>query len=186
MGGVGGRGGSGRSGEPAVVVRGFSRPSLTLEVSRARGKKAKLSRIRGIFERHRTGIVHCSTRRNVERVAWELANAGVSCAPYHAGMRGEARRETQERFSGGELDVVVATNAFGMGIDRADLRALVHHDMPGSLEAYYQEAGRAGRDGLPAHCELLFSSADVRTQEFFIEGNNPSPDLVRIDRKSVV
>jgi ATP-dependent DNA helicase RecQ len=164
---------------PEVVVRGFARPSLTLTVSRVRGQDDKYSRTRAVVAEHRTGIVYCATRRNVEKVAARLRADGVRCVGYHAGMGDETRRETQERFVSGEVDVVVATNAFGMGIDRADLRFIVHWEVPGSLEAYYQEAGRAGRDGDQAHCELLYNYADVRTQEFFIDGSNPSPGLVR-------
>jgi ATP-dependent DNA helicase RecQ len=98
---------------------------------------------------------------------------------YHGGIDDSSREEAQNRFSQNDCDVVVATNAFGMGIDRPDLRFVVHFDIPGSLEAYYQEAGRAGRDGEPAECELLFNYADTRVQEFFIEGSNPSIDLIR-------
>jgi ATP-dependent DNA helicase RecQ len=163
----------------AVVVRGFSRPALTLAVRKVRGRAAKLARIDEIVTERATGIVYCATRRAVERVAAELGRRGVQSAGYHAGLDDEVRREVQEGFADGRLDVVVATNAFGMGIDRADLRFVVHYDVPGSLESYYQEAGRAGRDGKPALCELLFNHADVRTQEFFIAGSNPAPQLVR-------
>jgi ATP-dependent DNA helicase RecQ len=164
--------------EPAVVVRGFGRPGLTLVVRRVAGRKEKTARLTEILDAHGSGIVYCATRRNVEWVAAELAAQGRRGAGYHAGLPAEVRRRVQERFVAGELDVVAATNAFGMGIDRADVRSLTHWDVPGSLEAYYQEAGRAGRDGAPAHCELLFNQADVRTQEFFIEGSNPPPELV--------
>ena len=164
--------------EPAVVVRGFGRPNLTLAVRRVSGRREKARRLAEILGEHENGIVYCATRRNVEWVAAELAAQGRSCAAYHAGLPTELRREVQERFVSGALDVVVATNAFGMGIDRANVRSLTHFDVPGSLEAYYQEAGRAGRDGAPAHCELLFNHADVRTQEFFIEGSNPARELV--------
>jgi len=177
--------GDGSREEPQVVVRGFSRPSLTLAVKKVRGRREKLQRTCEIISEHETGIVYCATRKNVELVVSELSSdsglrsSRVTCAGYHAGMSDEVRRATQDRFARGDLAVVVSTNAFGMGIDRADLRALIHYDVPGSLENYYQEVGRAGRDGKPSYCELLFNYADVRTQEFFIEGNNPSPERVR-------
>ncbi len=165
--------------DPEVVVRGFARPSLTLAVSKVRGQDDKFRRTRALVAEHRTGIVYCATRKGVEKVTARLVAEGVRCVGYHAGMGDEVRRQTQTQFVSGQVDVVVATNAFGMGIDRSDLRFLVHWDVPGSLESYYQEAGRAGRDSEPAHCELLYNYADVRTQEFFIEGSNPPPGLVR-------
>lgn len=164
---------------PEVVVRGFARPTLTLAVSKVRGQDDKYRRTRALATEHRTGIVYCATRKGVEKVAAQLRSDGMRCVGYHAGMGDDARRTTQEQFVDRDVDVVVATNAFGMGIDRSDLRFIVHWDVPGSLESYYQEAGRAGRDGERAHCELLYNYADVRTQEFFIEGSNPPPGLVR-------
>jgi len=103
---------------------------------------------------------------------------GFSVVAYHGGMSEEQRTKAQDKFMGGQCPVAVATNAFGMGVDRADLRFVIHYDIPGSVEAYYQEAGRAGRDGEPARCELLFNYADVRTQEFFIEGANPTREII--------
>ncbi len=164
---------------PHVVVSGFMRPNLTLAVRRVRNQEEKLARLTEILNEFPTGIVYCATRGGVEKVHSRLAERGVSCVPYHAGMGERARKRSQDLFLGGMIPVAVATNAFGMGIDRADLRTIVHWDIPGSIEAYYQEAGRAGRDGEAARCELLFSHADVRTQEFFIEGANPSLPLVQ-------
>ena len=109
----------------------------------------------------------------MEEVAETLHSWGVNCIGYHGGMTEQEREETQDRFIRGEVDVAVATNAFGMGIDRADVRFVIHFEVPGSIEAYYQEAGRAGRDGEAAYCELLWNYADTRTQEFFLEGANP-------------
>ncbi len=164
--------------EPTIVVRGFARPGLGLHVTRLRRRADKLERALEILAEHKTGIVYCATRKNVELASELLTKEGVRCIAYHGGMGEAWRKRAQERFVAGEVPVAVATNAFGMGIDRADLRAVIHWDVPGSLEAYYQEAGRGGRDGATAHCELLFSFADVRTQDFFIEGANPPPDLI--------
>jgi ATP-dependent DNA helicase RecQ len=165
---------------PALVVAGFARPNLTLAVRRVADHATKLRRLRAILADHPTGIVYCATRGMVEKVARRLQRAGVACAAYHGGLDDGARSATQERFGCGRLDVVVATNAFGMGIDRADLRCVVHWDVPGSLEAYYQEAGRAGRDGAPARCELLFNYADVHTQEYFLRGDSAAADRAKL------
>ena len=161
--------------EPQVFVSGFARHNLHLAVSHVKGKAAKLHRIRETIREFKTGIIYCATRKHVESVAAEL---GVKCIAYHGAMTPEQRNQAQTRFMSGACDVAVATNAFGMGIDRADLRFVIHFDIPGSVEAYYQEAGRAGRDGEPARCELLFNYADVRTQEFFIEGANPTRAII--------
>ena len=164
----------GRS-EPQIFVSGFARHNLHLAVSSVKGKAAKFHRISEIIRQYKTGIIYCATRKNVEKVAAEL---GRSCIAYHGAMTPEQRNKAQTKFMNGDCDVAVATNAFGMGIDRADLRFVIHFDIPGSVEAYYQEAGRAGRDGEPARCEILFNYADVRTQEFFIEGANPTREII--------
>ncbi len=161
--------------EPQIFVSGFARHNLHLAVSHVKGKAAKLHRITETIRQLKTGIVYCSTRKHVEKVAAEL---GVKCIAYHGAMTPEQRTKAQTKFMNGDCDVAIATNAFGMGIDRADLRFVIHFDIPGSVEAYYQEAGRAGRDGEPARCEMLFNYADVRTQEFFIEGANPTREII--------
>jgi ATP-dependent DNA helicase RecQ len=163
---------------PQVFVSGFRRHNLLLAVSHVKNKAGKLERILDCIRQLKTGIVYCATRKNVEKVAAHLKAEGVRCIAYHAGMTDEQRKKAQERFMDGDWPVAVATNAFGMGIDRADLRFVIHFDIPGSIEAYYQEAGRAGRDGEPARCEMLFNYADVRTQEFFVDGANPTREVI--------
>ncbi len=165
-------------GTPQVFVSGFARHNLTLGVTHTKNKMGKMDRITEFTRQLKTGIIYCATRKNVERVARHLAGMGVRLIAYHAGMTEEQRTKAQEKFMDGGCPVAVATNAFGMGIDRPDLRFVVHHDIPGSVEAYYQEVGRAGRDGEPSRCELLFNFADVRTQEFFIEGANPTREVI--------
>jgi len=163
---------------PKVFVSGFARHNLTLAVTDTANRVGKLKCIMSAIRDLKTGIVYCATRKNVERVAADLKGSGVDCVFYHGGMNEKERTKAQDRFMTGGCPVAVATNAFGMGVDRADLRFVLHYDIPGSVEAYYQEAGRAGRDGEPARCELLFNYADVRTQEFFIEGANPTSEII--------
>ncbi len=159
--------------DPFETVSGFSRPNLSLAITTMDNHALKYARLREIIREWKTGIVYCSTRKRVEEVAETLHDWGVKSIAYHGGMKFEERERTQNVFIRREVDVAVATNAFGMGIDRSDVRFVVHFDIPGSVEAYYQEAGRAGRDGDEAYCELFYNYADTRTQEFFIEGANP-------------
>ncbi|MBB5353347.1 ATP-dependent DNA helicase RecQ [Haloferula luteola] len=165
--------------EPFEVVSGFSRPNLSLTITAVDKKAQKLDRVRAVASAHRTGIVYCATRKKVEEVSETLASWGMRVIAYHGGMSDGEREKAQEIFLSRKADVAVATNAFGMGIDRPDVRFVVHYEIPGSVEAYYQEAGRAGRDGEAAVCELLFNYADTRTQEFFIEGANPGGQAIR-------
>ncbi|MFB6262278.1 MAG: helicase-related protein, partial [Bradymonadaceae bacterium] len=141
-----------------IVVSGFERPNLYFEVFHARGKDDKLSRLEALIDHHEAEsiIVYGATRKQVREVGRGLNARGVRAGVYHGGMEDEERSELQERWMEGEVPVLVATNAFGMGVDKADVRAVVHYNMPGSVEAYYQEAGRAGRDGERAHCVLMF------------------------------
>ncbi len=164
----------------ASFVTGFDRPNLCFRVQEVEGEQQKLAAICRILEGGSgRGIVYAATRKNVEKVAAELRFAGHRAGTYHAGMELEERRSVQDAFMKGDLPVVAATNAFGMGIDKADLRFVIHYDVPGSLEAYYQEVGRAGRDGQAATCLLLFNFADTFTQEFFIDGGCPPLELIR-------
>lgn len=164
---------------PVEIVHGFARRNLHFSVLHCDKHVDKYRRVRCLVERYKTGIVYCSTRKKVESVYEELSAMGIAVVAYHAGLSEADREMAQNKFMSRESDVVVATNAFGMGIDRSDVRFVIHFEIPGSVEAYYQEAGRAGRDGEEAYCELLFNHADLRTQEFFLEGTNPSADFVR-------
>ncbi|MCO5171129.1 MAG: ATP-dependent DNA helicase [Planctomycetes bacterium] len=173
--------------ELVTLVRGFERPNLHLSVMPvAGGRGERLRMIERLVAAAKAGgqakgpgIIYCATRKNADRLAHDLGRAGHQrLGVYHAGMPGPARARVQDRFFAGQLDLVVATNAFGLGIDKQDVRFVVHHDLPGSLEAYYQEAGRAGRDGLPARCALVFGYQDVHLQRFFIETAHPSRQLV--------
>jgi len=168
--------------DPMVLVRGFDRPNLSWSVHRVRGPAEKDRLLLDMLKGRRTepgvAIVYAATRRRVDALADLLSHAGVRTAAYHAGIPGAERRRMQEEFMAGRHPVVAATNAFGMGIDKPDVRLVVHYDLPGSLEAYYQEAGRAGRDGRAAECVLLYADGDERTQAFFIEQSHPAREVV--------
>ena len=165
--------------QPIAFVAGFDRPNLRFHVKRVDGEKDKIDAIVTLLKKGlRRGIIYAATRKNVEALTLALRSNGYKAGSYHAGMEMESRKVVQDLFMEGTLPVVVATNAFGMGIDKSDLRFVVHYDIPGSLEAYYQEVGRAGRDGKPATCLLLFNYADTFTQEFFIDGSYPPQDMV--------
>jgi ATP-dependent DNA helicase RecQ len=164
---------------PFAQVSGFSRPNLSLGITAVDKAAQKNERMKAVIVAHKTGIIYCATRKKVEAVAETLASWGLKCVAYHGGMSDAERERAQEVFIQRQADVAVATNAFGMGIDRSDVRFVIHYEVPGSVEAYYQEAGRAGRDGEAAVCELLFNYADTRTQEFFIEGANPTAATIR-------
>jgi ATP-dependent DNA helicase RecQ len=165
---------------PLELVTGFERPNLTLAVELCRTREEKSAALRRLIEEMGTpGIVYAATRKGVELWADLLAAAGRRVGRYHAGLLDGERVRAQDDFLAGRVEVMVATNAFGMGVDKADIRFVAHVELPGSVEAYYQEAGRAGRDALPSRCTLLFAPADVRTQEFFLAGANPSFELLR-------
>ncbi len=164
--------------QPFSVTTGFDRANLYFEVrpTEQRDKDAVLLEIiRKISGR--SAIVYCSTRKNVDAVSEFLQLNGVNARAYHAGLSDEERRAAQEDFIFDRCSVIVATNAFGMGIDKSDVSLVVHYNMPKDLESYYQEAGRAGRDGSPARCILLYSRSDVRTAEFLIEHGHEDSEL---------
>ena len=164
---------------PAVVVAGFDRTNLTYRVDPTRTHRDKdLATVQAIRSAEGPAIVYAPTRKAVERVAAVLARARLRAVPYHAGLDDERRQQAQDDFMAQRSRVIVATSAFGMGIDKADVRLVVHHAMPGSLEAYYQEAGRAGRDGQASTCVLLHAFQDRFTHEFFITNAHPARPLV--------
>ena len=160
-------------------VRGFDRPNLSWEVRTPRDKGEELrTLIREDMESDGVSIVYCGTRRNVEDAGTALHAEGLPVTIYHAGLEDGDRRAAQEAFIAGKARVIVATNAFGMGIDKADVRGVYHMDMPGSIEAYYQEGGRAGRDGRPSRCVMLWSARDRGLQEFFIRNGFPERETL--------
>ena len=164
--------------EPRAFVSGFDRPNLSIAVVQTQKEREKITHIKALASNGGSGIIYTSTRKAVEQVTGRLQGAGLNVIGYHAGMDEVARAQAQDNFMSGRVQMIVATNAFGMGIDKADIRFVVHHHLPGSIEAFYQEIGRAGRDGLPSTCVLLFNYADKRTQDYFIEGSYPPPETV--------
>ena len=157
-----------------IVVSGFDRPNLHFAVERTQDKDRSLLDFLAKHE-HQCGVIYCSTRQRVEQVTQLLARQGYKALRYHAGLTPEERRENQNLFVNGSVPIIVATNAFGMGIDKADVRFVAHYNMPKDMESYYQEAGRAGRDGLPSECLLLYNKQDIAVNTYLI--GHDQPDL---------
>ena len=172
---------------PVAVTTGFDRPNLYFEVVRCPSGKRRDQVLEDVL-RGRTGqsgIVYCATRKAVEEICDQLNGAGIAASRYHAGLSDEERRQNQEDFQYDRVQVMVATNAFGMGIDKSNVRFVIHYQMPRSMEAYYQEAGRAGRDGERAECILLYSGQDIITAKWMIEHNPPNEALSAAEQSNV-
>ena len=168
--------------QPESFVTGFDRENLRFDVVSPEDKKAELLRQ---VEQYpgQCGIIYCATRKAVEQVHEFLLDRGISATRYHAGLDQEERQKNQEDFLYDRVQVVVATNAFGMGIDKSNVRFVIHYNMPKDLEGYYQEAGRAGRDGAPANCTLLFARNDVNTAKFLIE-HGEIPETLTLEEQT--
>ena len=169
---------------PVEVVTGFDRPNLYFEVLHPELKEAELLKLLEKRKR-KSGIVYCATRKSVEHICEYLTERGFAATRYHAGLEERERMANQDAFLYDEKTVMVATNAFGMGIDKSNVNFVIHYNMPKSLEAYYQEAGRAGRDGSNADCILLYGSRDVQTARFFIENGSENEDLTDDQRELI-
>ena len=166
---------------PVEVVTGFDRPNLYFEVLHPEFKEAELLKLLET-RRRKSGIVYCATRKSVEHICDYLTDRGYAATRYHAGLEERERMANQDAFLYDEKTVMVATNAFGMGIDKSNVNFVIHYNMPKSLEAYYQEAGRGGRDGSNADCILLYGPKDVQTARFFIENGSENEDLTEAQR----
>ncbi|MFQ9858500.1 MAG: RecQ family ATP-dependent DNA helicase, partial [Evtepia gabavorous] len=170
--------------DPVTVVTGFNRPNLYFAVQQPKRKQPVLTALVEA-RRDRSGIVYCATRSGVEKICDLLCQRGIPATRYHAGLSEEERQRNQDDFQFDRKTVMVATNAFGMGIDKSNVSFVIHYNMPKSLEAYYQEAGRAGRDGEAAECILLYGPGDVATAQFFLQQAGENEDLSPEERAEV-
>jgi len=167
-----------------VYVTGFDRPNLSFSVVRT---PKRMDYVVDYVRRHshENGIIYCSTRKDVERVYDNLTRAGIQTGYYHAGLSDEMRKDMQNKYAFDQLQVMIATNAFGMGIDKSNVRYVLHYQMPRNMESYYQEAGRAGRDGAPAECILLYSGQDVRVHKYLIEQGHLEPQREQVELRKL-
>lgn len=169
---------------PAVYITGFDRENLSINIVKSSSKnKYTLDYVEN--HKNESGIIYASTRKEVETIYEGLLKRNYSVAKYHAGLSNEARKEYQENFINDDIKIMVATNAFGMGIDKPNIRWVLHYNMPQSIENYYQEIGRAGRDGEDSECVLLFSPGDVHTQKYLVEVGIENPDRKRVQYKKL-
>ena len=167
-----------------VYVTGFDRPNLSFSVIRT---PKRMDYVVHYVRQHvnENGIIYCATRKDVDRVYENLTRVGIKAGHYHGGLNDEVRREMQNAYADDKLQVMVATNAFGMGIDKSNVRYVLHYQMPRNMESYYQEAGRAGRDGAPAECILLYSGQDVQVHKYLIEQSIETPERQNVELRKL-